>query len=87
MPGVSGLEVLHQLRELAPRLPVVLSSGYDEREVEAELRHDLTEFLHKPYRHQEPLPDAGKNGQRAGERVELGVEYVSLAEKTHLCCA
>ena len=49
MPGLSGIDVLHQLREQAPALPIVLSSGYDEREAAGELEENLTEFLHKPY--------------------------------------
>ena len=50
MPGMSGEETLLRLRELDGTVPVILSSGYDKRD----LRHrfstrDLTGFVQKPY--------------------------------------
>ncbi len=50
MPGLSGFEVLEQLRGLSPNLPVVLSSGYaaDER-VQKALQQPGTWYLQKPY--------------------------------------
>lgn len=50
MPGLSGDETLRRMRELDSTVPVILSSGYDKRD----LRHrfstrDLTGFIQKPY--------------------------------------
>ncbi|HWC97528.1 MAG TPA: response regulator [Candidatus Sulfopaludibacter sp.] len=50
MPGMSGLEVLPELRSLRPDVPVLISSGYSEAET---LRlftgHKISGFLQKPY--------------------------------------
>ncbi len=50
MPGMSGEETLNKLRQINSTVPVILSSGYDKRD----LRHrfstkDLTGFVQKPY--------------------------------------
>lgn len=50
MPGLSGDDTLRGLREIDSTVPVILSSGYDKRD----LRHrfstrDLTGFIQKPY--------------------------------------
>lgn len=50
MPGMSGDETLRRMREIDSTVPVILSSGYDKRD----LRHrfstrDLTGFIQKPY--------------------------------------
>ncbi len=50
MPGLSGLETLAGLRLLDPDLPVVISSGFLDGEVEAMLLGDpRVAFLPKPY--------------------------------------
>jgi len=51
MPGLGGVEALKRIRELDPVAPVILSSGYDERDTLAHLDRDQgVEFLQKPYR-------------------------------------
>jgi two-component system, cell cycle sensor histidine kinase and response regulator CckA len=51
MPDLHGLEVLARLRKAAPDLPVVLNSGYDPRERNAEDGALAgCRFLRKPYR-------------------------------------
>ncbi len=51
MPGLGGVEALGLIREINPRAPVILSSGYDERDHIARLVRDPgVEFLQKPYR-------------------------------------
>ncbi len=47
MPGVSGIELGHEIRRRYPNLPVVLTSGYSHILAE-EGRHGF-ELLHKPY--------------------------------------
>ncbi|MBK9126672.1 MAG: response regulator [Phycisphaerales bacterium] len=51
MPRLDGIETLRELRRRGVRAPVVLLSGYDERDV-AQRYADagLAGFLHKPYR-------------------------------------
>jgi PAS domain S-box-containing protein len=54
MPRMSGAECLRALRQIAPTLPVVLSSGYSEAEISSEIGTDgNTSFIHKPYRFDE----------------------------------
>jgi len=48
MPGMTGVELARQLRELRPRLPVVLSTGFM-GEPESELLSQVNIVLQKPY--------------------------------------
>lgn len=54
MPGMSGPETLHRLRQLAPTAAILLSSGYDEDEI-VQMLNDTgidranIHFLQKPY--------------------------------------
>ena len=50
MPDIGGVETFVALRELDARLPVVLSSGYSEREVRSGFEGEgPSDFLQKPY--------------------------------------
>ena len=50
MPRLDGWETLTALRQLAPGLPFILSSGYDNARVMAGQHPELPQaFLHKPY--------------------------------------
>lgn len=54
MPKMNGLEACRKIQRLAPRLPIILSSGYSAEEASPSL--NLPEgvvFVHKPYRLQE----------------------------------
>lgn len=50
MPGMNGEQVLHKLRSIDPRIPVIFFSGFSEYEVMGRipLRNGIT-FLQKPY--------------------------------------
>jgi PAS domain S-box-containing protein len=51
MPGRSGPDTYRELRRLDPGLPILLSSGYGEKQARLELgTDDLAGFLPKPYR-------------------------------------
>lgn len=51
MPYLSGAETLVQLRAIKSDVPVILSSGYSQKEVTSGFRtEDLAGFLAKPYR-------------------------------------
>ncbi len=50
MPRMDGWETLAALRGLSPKIPVILSSGYDEAQVMAEEHPERPDaFLGKPY--------------------------------------
>jgi two-component system cell cycle sensor histidine kinase/response regulator CckA len=50
MPNMDGLELLRHLRDAAPDLPVLLSSGYSEHEVSGRLGgHMASGFIQKPF--------------------------------------
>ena len=49
MPAPGGREVMRELREIRPDLPIVLISGYTSDDVRAELEHGRTRFVRKPF--------------------------------------
>jgi PAS domain S-box-containing protein len=50
MPRLDGLEAFHLMREIAPQVPVVLSSGYDEKDALRQFAGEgLAGFIQKPY--------------------------------------
>jgi len=49
MPRMSGAETLRALRLIAPRLPVILMSGYNESSIPELGTDDLVAFLQKPF--------------------------------------
>lgn len=50
MPDIHGTEIYHQLRQTNPRLPILLMSGYNEREVATPINQDeFALFLQKPF--------------------------------------
>ncbi|MCA9925864.1 MAG: response regulator [Anaerolineales bacterium] len=50
MPGISGEETFHELRQLNPDVRVLLSSGYNESDVNSRLvGQNITGFIQKPY--------------------------------------
>ncbi|RME04106.1 MAG: response regulator [Bacteroidetes bacterium] len=51
MPGLGGIETLKRLREINPGIPVIMSSGYTEEDIKANLRFvQVDGYLQKPYR-------------------------------------
>jgi DNA-binding NtrC family response regulator len=51
MPGMSGLELMTQVRRTMPKLPVVLISGYGvEHAAIAARKHKADGFIGKPFR-------------------------------------
>ena len=54
MPNMDGREAFRRIREILPTIPVILSSGYNEKEAVGDLPGgSLAGFLPKPYRHQQ----------------------------------
>jgi DNA-binding NarL/FixJ family response regulator len=51
MPRMDGVETLQALRQIDPKVRVILSSGYDEQDVQRRFDGlDLAGFVQKPYR-------------------------------------
>ncbi|MEE2672373.1 MAG: sigma-54 dependent transcriptional regulator [Myxococcota bacterium] len=54
MPGINGLEVIRQIRELAPDLPCIVITGYSTAETSIEaLRAGAHWYLEKPFEHEQ----------------------------------
>lgn len=80
MPGMGGLELTEALRELAPELPVIILSGYEEFEnARQAMRWGVSHFLLKPARVDEIEAvlravlldlDAGEQKKRLEERYQ-----------------
>jgi DNA-binding NtrC family response regulator len=64
MPGLSGLELMGQLRQIRPGTPVIVISGIDDRlHAEGLMRLGAFDFILKPFR----LEDVEKSVARALE--------------------
>jgi two-component system cell cycle sensor histidine kinase/response regulator CckA len=74
MPGLSGEETYERLREVAPDVKVILSSGYDQDEARRRFGADgPAGFIQKPYRPQQLLAEIERCvGGRAGTAGEAG---------------
>jgi len=49
MPGMTGMELIRQLRKLKNNMPVILCSGYDDVIDKDEIKdHDVSFYLQKP---------------------------------------
>ena len=49
MPGMSGDEVYSELRRREPHLPVIITSGFSQDELDRQYRDQATRCLGKPY--------------------------------------
>ena len=74
MPVMDGSDVFHELIEINPKVPVVLSSGFAEQgRLQSMLARGLRGFIPKPYTHQKLLSQVRSTldalgAQRSGER-------------------
>ncbi len=71
MPGMSGVETFHAIKQLRPSMPVMLTSGYSEQQTSAKFGSgDIDGFIQKPF-----LPAALVDAMRvvltAGATVEV----------------
>jgi CheY-like chemotaxis protein len=50
LPGLTGAEILQMLRSINPLVKVIVASGYDEQEIQRQLKGQITSsILRKPY--------------------------------------
>lgn len=50
LPGLTGAEILQMLRSINPLVKVIVASGYDEQEIQRQLKGQPTaSILRKPY--------------------------------------
>jgi PAS domain S-box-containing protein len=61
MPGISGEETFRRLRDIDPRVPVILSSGYDHDEARGRFGNGAPAgFIQKPYRPEQLMAEIGR---------------------------
>lgn len=72
MPGTSGIQVTRLIRQLAPKLPVILMSGYVTDDLKQRANEvGIRQVMHKPYNHSElheALQNALMERRHAAER-------------------
>jgi CheY-like chemotaxis protein len=50
MPGMDGEQTFHAIRRVHPELPIVICSGYSDREVQSRFRDTtVSGFVQKPF--------------------------------------
>jgi two-component system cell cycle sensor histidine kinase/response regulator CckA len=61
MPGLGGLDLIASMRQQKPNFPIIIISGYSDREVSAEITASgPTLFLHKPFQIEQLTTAIGK---------------------------
>ena len=51
MPGMDGIEVFEEIKEMAPDIPVIIITAYGSLEIAEEARHKgVADFITKPFR-------------------------------------
>jgi DNA-binding NtrC family response regulator len=66
MGAISGMELLHHVRERLPEVRVMMITGYGTVELAVEaLRHGAAHFLTKPFDNQEILTEVKRQGREA----------------------
>jgi len=65
MPGMNGLQLLAEIKQLAPQLPVVMITGHADADVVIQaLRHGVSDFMPKPYQPEELLTIVARESGR-----------------------
>ena len=79
MPGISGVDLLHRLRELDVRMPVVVITGHGDVQLAVEaMKLGARDFIEKPFDDdlllgavRSALDEGGRQAQRDAERDAL----------------
>ncbi len=50
MPVMNGYELFYKLKQLAPKLPIIISSGFGEGDIGSKIpREEIAGLINKPY--------------------------------------
>ena len=75
MPDLSGEQVANKIREIDPTMPIIISSGYDEFQLMAQLNLSKgVSFVRKPYLI-ETMMQAIKENIKSGNGDKLGPHF------------
>jgi PAS domain S-box-containing protein len=72
MPKMSGKETFEKLKKINPEIPVIISTGYSDRDMDvSQWRHPVDAFLQKPY----PIEELSKTIRLVldGEQKDLSI--------------
>jgi len=82
MPGISGIELLNKIHDIAPDTPVILMTAYAELEIAIEALHKgAFDFVCKPFR-SEYLINCIKKALRHYKTLQIEKHYKSMLENT-----
>lgn len=80
MPGMDGMELFDEFRDIKPEIPVIIITAYGSPEIASEaLRKGVTDFITKPFRKDSILFTM----KRVLELAEVRKENVELKKKLH----
>jgi two-component system response regulator FixJ len=89
MPGVSGIDLLHRLRERKVTMPVIVITGHGDVQLAVEaMKIGAVDFIEKPFDDEvllaavkAALSSAEKGAQQEGERAKLAEKLASLSSR------
>jgi len=89
MPGISGVDLLHRLRELGVQMPVIVITGHGDVQLAVEaMKIGARDFIEKPFDDElilgavrTALNDVGRKAQHDAERSALLERRASLTNR------
>ena len=89
MPGISGVDLLHRLRELGVQMPVIVITGHGDVQLAVEaMKIGARDFIEKPFDDElllgavrTALNDVGRKAQHDAERSALLERLASLTNR------
>ena len=89
MPGISGVDLLHRLRELGVQMPVIVITGHGDVQLAVEaMKIGARDFIEKPFDDElllsavrNALNDVGRKAQHGAERSALLERLTSLTNR------
>ncbi len=85
MPGMDGIEVLRQIRQLAPRSQVIIITGHGDMEKALEaLDLDASDFINKPVERKALNSALERAEKRALQPGEQAFEFSHVQSETHI---